>query len=162
MKALLSSFVVLFSLSAIAETGVVALVNLSPAGNFQAKSSTVQGTAKMTGDEVKASNVKIPLNTLKTGIELRDKHMKEKYLETQTHPDAELIEASGKGGKGRGKLKLHGIEKEVSGTYKIVGGKELEAEFPIKLSDYGITGIKYMGVGVKDEVKITVTLPVTK
>lgn len=162
MKVVLSSFVVLFSLSSLAETGVTALVNLSPAGNFQAKTASVQGSAKVTGDEVKASNVKIPLNTLKTGIELRDKHMKEKYLETGTHPEAELVEATGKDGKGRGKLKIRGIEKEVSGTYKIIGGKEVEAEFPIKLSDYGITGIKYMGVGVKDDVKVTVTLPVTK
>jgi polyisoprenoid-binding protein YceI len=164
MKLLMSSLAFAFTLStvpAIAEVGVVALVNLSPAGNFQAKTNSVTGSAKVTGDSVTATNIKVPMNSLKTGIELRDKHMKEKYIETAKFPDAELIEATGKGGKGRGKLKFHGVEKEVTGTYKIVG-KEMEAEFPIKLSEFGITGIKYMGVGVKDDVKVTITVPVTK
>ncbi|MFN7728965.1 MAG: YceI family protein [Bdellovibrio sp.] len=164
MKLLMLSLALALTLStipALAEVGVVALVNLSPAGNFQAKTNSVVGSAKITGDRVSATNIKVPMDSLKTGIELRDRHMKEKYIETTKFPDAELIEATGTAGKGRGKLKFHGVEKEITGTYKIVGN-EMQAEFPIKLSEFGITGIRYMGVGVKDDVKVTITVPVTE
>ena len=159
MKTLIAVSALLLSLPTLAETGAVVQAQLSPAGNFQAKTAQVKGTATLKGDQVSAQKVVIPLSTLATGIELRDKHMKDKYLEVGKFPDAELIEATGKGGQGRGKLKIRGIEKEVTGTYQVIGGKELEAKFPIKLSDFKIDGIRYMGVGVKDEANVTVTLP---
>jgi polyisoprenoid-binding protein YceI len=159
MRTLIITSTLLLSLSALAETGVVVQANLSPAGNFQGKSAQVKGVATQKGDTVNASNIIIHLQSLNTGIELRDKHMKDKYLEVGKFPDAVLTEAHGQGGKGTGKLKIHGVEHEVTGTYEIVGGKELTANFPIHLSDYKIEGIRYMGVGVKDEANITVTLP---
>lgn len=101
------------------------------------------------------------LKNLKTGKELRDKHATEKYLEVGKFPEAVLLKASGRNGKGEGRIKLRGIEKDVKGTYKI-NGSELESTFPIKLSDFGITGVKYMGVGVNDEVVVHVTVPIKK
>ncbi len=162
MKILLFIFLSILNVSAFAAPGVVAHVNLSPAGNFQAKTDQVIGTAVLDGDKLSAKNVKVPLAGLKTGIDLRDKHMKDKYLEVEKYPEAELIEASGSDGNGKGRLKIRGIEKEIAGTYRIVNDKEVEVKFPLKLSDYGITGIRYLGVGVKDETQVTVTLPVSK
>lgn len=151
----------IFGSFALAAGSMVADVTLNPAGDFKAKTNEVVGEATVEGDTVKADNIVVKLNKLATGMPLRDRHGKEKYLEVAKYPEAVLTKAVGKGGKGKGMLKFHGVEKEVSGTYKVEGGK-LKAQFPIKLSDYNIKGINYMGVGVEDEVKVMVEVPVKK
>ncbi len=160
-KVIVSLIVSISSIGAWATPGAVVDVELSPAGSFKAKTGEVKGEALMTGDTIAASNIIVSLKNLKTGIEMRDKHATTKYLEVEKYPDAVLVSATGKGGKGRGKLKIRGIEKDVEGIYT-VEGNELIASFPIKLSDYGITGVKYMGVGVNNQVNLNVTVPLKK
>jgi hypothetical protein len=133
-------------------------VTLSPAGSFKAKTSDVKGFATKKGDEVSAQNIIVNLKSLKTGIELRDHHTL-KRLETEKYSEAILISAKGKGGKGTGKIRLRGIEKDIVGTYKI-SGNELLAEFKLSLPDFKITNINYMGAGVEDEVVLHVAIPV--
>src|SRR5262249_16986206 len=152
---------ILFFLSSIAtaEVGVAIDVKVNPRGDFTAKTNEVTGFAIQSGDTVKAEHIVVKLKNFKTGMQLRDKHMTEKYLETGKYPEAVLISATGQGGKGKGKMKLRGIEKDIAGTYKI-DGDELVAEFPLKMSDFGISGVKYMGVGASDDMVIHVTIPV--
>lgn len=133
-------------------------VKLSPAGNFTGKTDEVKGTAKVVGSKVLAQNIIVNLKSLKTGMALRDKHTQD-YLKTSAHPTAVLLKAEGENGKGKGVIRIKGIEKVISGTYKILG-KNILAEFPLKLSDFKIAGIRYMGVGVKDLVTIRVQVPV--
>ena len=135
-------------------------VKLVPAGSFVGKSNKVTGFAKLTGTKVSAENIKCDLTDLHTGMELRDKHTK-KYLEVEQFPEAILVNASGENGKGKGLIKIKGIEKPIEGTYTIAGS-ELNAEFLLKLSDFKIAGIRYMGVGVADELKLTVKVPLKK
>lgn len=138
---------------------VVASLKISPAGSFQAKTSSVKGGVKQQGPKiVVAGPITVDLASLTTGMKLRDEHMKDKYLEVKKFPTAILTLGEGVGGKGHGKLKLRNIEKEIQGTYKIQG-KNLEARFNIKLSDFNITGIRYMGAGVKDEAEIVAVVP---
>lgn len=145
------------SMAAMAQSVVVDVV-LNPMGDFKAKSSAVKGRAVVKGGEVLAENIVVDLKTLKTGVELRDRHT-QKYLETDKFPEALLISAKGKGGKGTGKINIRGIEKDVSGVYKVEGGL-LKAKFKLKLSDFGIEDISYMGVGVEDEVTLSVIVPI--
>lgn len=147
----------LFSLNVLAQSVSVDVV-LNPMGDFKAKTSEVKGEATVKGDEVSAKNIVVNLKSLKTGVELRDKHT-QKHLDTKAFPEAVLVSASGKGGKGKGKIKIKGIEKDVDGTYK-VEGKLLKADFKLSLSDFGIKGINYMGVGVEEQVTIHVVVPV--
>lgn len=140
---------------------VVADVSLTPAGDFKAKIDDIKGECVMDGETIKASQIVVDLRNLKTGLPLRDKHAKEKYLEVEKFPTTMAISAMGKDGKGKAKIKLKDIEKEVDGTYKI-DGNEVKADFQIKLSDFKITGIKYMGIGVDDEVKVHVVLPIKR
>jgi polyisoprenoid-binding protein YceI len=144
-----------------ADVGMVAEVALTPAGDFKAKSEDVKGEAVQNGDTITAENIVVGLKNLKTGMSLRDRHAKEKYLEVDKFPEAVLVKAIGRGGKGKARIRFKGIEKEVSGTYKTNGGFLL-AEFPIKLSDYGISNVKYMGLGVDDIVKVHFTVPLKK
>lgn len=108
------------------------------------------------------------LDALDTGIGMRDRHMKEKYLETGKHKIATLkltdvavpAETVDKGGeiKTTALLNLHGVEKPVDVAIQIAGdGDALKgvSRFKIKLSDYGIEIPKFSGVTVADDVDVT-------
>lgn len=145
-----------------AETGIVVDCKISPTGSFQAKTKEVKGAVTLKNKEVIADKIVVDLKSLTTGMGLRDDHMKKKYMEVEKFPEAVLSIGKGKDGKGEGKLKFRGIEKDIKGTYKLIGDKEVEASFDLSLAEFKISGIRYMGMGVKDTVKITVNVPVKK
>ncbi len=157
MKFLAAAVVFAFSLNSFAQEAMVD-VTLNPMGDFKAKTTQVKGEAKKNGDEYTASNIVVNLKGLTTGVELRDKHT-QKHLGTDKFPEAVLLSASGKGGKGKGRIKIRGIEKDIQGTYKIEG-KLLKAKFDLNIADFGIKDINYMGVGVEDVVTLNVSVPV--
>lgn len=160
LKSLLILSVVLISQTGFAQQGTAkAYVALSPAGDFVGTMKSTGG-ATLSGGKVSAKNIVVDMKSLSTGLDLRDDHAKNKYMEVGKYPEAVLIEATGENGKGTGKLRFHGKENPVSGTYTVQGGKVLNAEFKIKLSDYGISDISYKGIGVEDEVKIEVQVPI--
>ncbi len=142
-----------------AQPDVQIKVQLSPAGSFEAKSQKVQGHAVKEGEAYKAENVVIPLSDLQTGIELRDDHMKNKYLEVAKYPDAKLKGAKGEKGNFSGELEIRGVTKPISGTYAVEGDL-LKASFSVKMSEYNIAKANYMGIGAKDEVKIQTSVPI--
>lgn len=144
--------------SAVMAASAAVDIKLTPAGGFTGHSEDVKGTVKKVGNKYVGDNIIVNLKTLKTGMGLRDKHTLE-HLETSKFPDAILVHAEGENGKGKGTVKIRGIEKPIEGTYKI-SGKDLTATFPIKLSDFGINGVRYMGIGVKDSAIVNVTVPV--
>lgn len=146
-----------FSLSAQAQSGAAVKLQLSPAGSFTLDAPKVTGEAYKTADGIVAENVVVDLTTVKTGIGLRDKHTKDK-LEVDKFPHAKLIKATGKNGKGRAKIEVHGKTQDVEGTYKIVGNM-LHAEFPVHLTNFDIKNIRYMSVGVKDQAMVSVKIP---
>jgi len=154
------SFAIFFLPSIKAQT-VGFRVNLSPVGSFQAESSQVKGKVQKSADVFKASDVILSLDTLKTGLELRDSHMKKKYFEIEKFPNATLSAAEGKDGKFKAQLEIHGIKKEIQGTYEV---KEnlIKANFKTKMSDFSIPKASYLGVGAKDEVEVEITLPVVE
>lgn len=153
-----------FSTQAATQKGVKVYVDLFPAGDFIGTTSDVTGSAKMvSANEVKAENIRVNLKNFKTGIGLRDTHAKDKYLEVNKYPEAILVSATGKGGKGQGILKIRNKESKVTGNYELLdGNKFLKAKFKTKLSQYGIQDISYKGIGVEDEIEIEAIVPVTK
>lgn len=162
---MLKSFIFVFMSLVLSEVSFAqqgaakAFVSLNPAGDFVANLKA-KGSAQQTGTKVSAKNIVVDMKSLATGLDLRDDHAKNKYLEVNKYPEAILTEATGENGKGQGKLKWRDKENPVSGTYK-VQGKNLIAEFKIKLSEYGITSISYKGIGVEDDVKLEVQVPIT-
>ena len=110
------------------------------------------------------------LESLKTGIGLRDEHLKEKYLQVKTNPVARLTikelvlpaawslqNATVVETAFHAILNLHGVEKEITGVYNIESGQlKSSAQFEIKLSDFNIDIPVYLGVKVADVVKINV------
>lgn len=158
---LFTSILLALSISqAQASAGEVAVdVTLSPAGSFKAETKKVSGKAHKTADGVVAENVVIDATSLKTGVSLRDSHLK-KRLVTEKFPKIKLVKAIGKNGQGKGIIEIMGSKKNVEGTYTIENN-QLNAKFKMKLSDLKITDVNYMGIGVKDEVTVNVVLPIT-
>jgi polyisoprenoid-binding protein YceI len=136
------------------------------------KSGAPKGSLLLTQNTI-AGALLLDLNGLDTGIELRNHHMKEKYLQTQTYPQAELklqsvgfpLEKMGSDYAATdvpfaGTLLLHGVEKPVSGksSFKRVGDTLTgNAKFQIKLSDFVIGVPSFMGITVADVVDVTTT-----
>jgi hypothetical protein len=150
----------LITSGALAESEVSIGVELNPMGSFEATSNAISGTAKKKGNQFIAQNVILDLTTLDSGIELRDKHMKEEYFETKKFPKAVLIKAIGRGGKFAGILMVRNVKTKIKGTFKI-SGKVIEAEFATPMSAYKIKKASYMGVGVENLVKVKVKIPVS-
>ena len=121
----------------------------------------VTGSLKLSGKELLVST-DCNLNQLSTGIDLRDTHMKEKYLEVgkpgwdRAHFEGSVLYKDGKN-PFQGKLRLHGEEKPIAGDVT-VAGTHLTFEWKTKVSDYKIPIPEYLGIKVADEVTITVDL----
>jgi len=120
------------------------------------------------GHKVINGEVTVDLTSLDTGISLRDRHMKEKYLEVEKYKDAKLIfkdvelpaEKVAKGGEVEVKamLDLHGQIKEVPVTMNLEnkdGKVRAESKFKIKLTEFNIEIPSFSGITVADEVNIT-------
>jgi len=153
-------FVMLFAsaLASAQSTRVVMRAKLAPAGSFNIEGTALKGSLTKQGATYRGKNLVLDLTGLKSGMDLRDKHIQE-HFETSKFPRAELLEAEGKDGKFTGKLKIRGVTKAVAGTYE-VSGKQGKARFTTKMSDFKIKKASYMGLGVKDEIEVEAEMPV--
>ena len=111
----------------------------------------------------------IDLNTLDTGIGLRNKHMRDNYLETDEYPFAEftgkmssiptLTTETKSPVTAVGVFKIHGVERqiEVKGTLSknVKGELELEGGFNVLLSDYAIEIPKLVFYELAEKQEIT-------
>ncbi len=113
--------------------------------------------------------VLLNLESLKTGIEMRDRHMKEKYLETGKFKNSTLKwsqvilpkDLFEKGGEVNvpGTLILKNVEKPVSVLMKVskeASDFKIHSTFQIKLTDFSIDLPSYAGIKVADLVDIEV------
>ncbi len=147
-----------------------------PEGNIEVNGSHVSGV------------VKFSLENLTTGIETRDKHMKEKYLEVGKFPTATLnikklqIEDINKSSKAdfEGDLTLHGETHPVTGTvtYEVqelkrglasesatgvsIFDRNAHAEFKLNISKYNIPVPSYLGITVAEEVTVSMAFKINE
>lgn len=152
---------------------VVVVCPLTVGGGFEAKTEAVSGQVSLGADQPGELDgaLSVDLRTLKTGIGIRDRHMRDNYLEVEKAPGFEMakiedIKIEKLEGKTtfNGTLVLHGERKPVAGSATIArqgGGYSVEAEFPVKVSEFNIAKPTYLGVGVQDQIKIKIALTVT-
>lgn len=102
----------------------------------------------------------LKLDALDTGIELRTRHMKEKYLETAKFPEAEFEFtcpiSNEKTAPLEGKLTLHGKTSPVSDGHCSASEKDgkVTLSFKVKVQDFGIVTPSYLGIRVTEEVLV--------
>jgi len=147
---------------------------LTIGGSFDASTSAMSGTLRQTGPGASyAGTLRVDLVSLDTGIELRDNHLRETYLEVARgerfrHAALTGIElddplppdAARHKTPFSGTLSLHGVERAVAGKAELSrrhGRLRVQATFPLSLKAFDIPPPRYMGVGVRDEVRILVT-----
>ncbi len=119
--------------------------------------------------------LEVDLASLKTGIELRDRHMRDNHLATKRFPQAVFRGARIVGAHPlslppnegvtleiEGSLALHGVERTlrapVSVIREVLPGNErlgIECRFTIKLSDFDIPRPQFLALKVADEQQIT-------
>jgi polyisoprenoid-binding protein YceI len=116
--------------------------------------------------------VTVKLDGLATGIELRDRHMKEKYLETGKYPTATLEvdksklhfpEGGAVSGSADAKLTLHGITRPVKISYHADGDSKqakVDGTMRFNMKDFKIEVPNYLGVTVKPTIEVEVKLGV--
>lgn len=104
----------------------------------------------------------VPLANIKTGIDLRDEHMRDKFLQVGTYPNATLSFPKANiawptelGARVKGTLEAqftaHGATKPVSVTYdvsKTKQGWKASASFAYNTTDHGIAVPNYLGISV--------------
>jgi polyisoprenoid-binding protein YceI len=131
-------------------------------GGFSLEGKTHQLKVEDDGSILK---VIVPLAGLQTGIGLRDRHMREKYLQVDKYPDAVLelpwssvkLPADGQSieGTAPAKMTLHGKTQDVQVKYRITrtGNRyQVTGNVPLKITDYGIDIPSYLGITVQPDV----------
>lgn len=137
----------------------------------------IKGRASFTDLLVSADFI-VPLDTIVTGVSLRDKHMKEKYLEIEKFPEATLkitdlkMEKDFLKDKGtqknmsfKGKLKIHGTESDIEGTADIESEEKvisIHAKTKTNITAHKINLPSYLGIKVADEVEIKADFKIKK
>jgi polyisoprenoid-binding protein YceI len=155
------------------ENGNVEFLSKASLSEFTGKSSDLNGLIDL---EKNLLDFFIDLNTIKTGIGLRDRHMRENYLETKKFPFAEftgqinspkeLIKGQSIKVTAKGKFKIHGVEREIEvpGTLTLTDGNsiQLDATFKILLSDYQISIPTIVFYELAEEQIITINVRLKK
>ena len=131
-------------------------------GGFSLEGKTNQLKLEDDGTTLK---VTVPLASLTTGIGLRDRHMREKYLQTDKFPDAVLelpwsavkLPENGQTSEGtaQGKMSLHGKSKDVQVKYRILrtcNSFQVTGNIPLNIKDYDIDVPSYLGVTVQPDI----------
>jgi polyisoprenoid-binding protein YceI len=159
----------------------VLCLNLAQAAQFKVSKGNVNFTAKgfpafitiagkttnITGiltkkDEKLSGNFSVDLTTLETGMDLRDDHMKNKYLKVGEFPKATLIlpsftpEASG---TVQGELLLKGVKKPIKIDYtleKSGGSMAIKTNFELLLNDFKVGIPSFQGITVAKTIKLAV------
>ena len=110
----------------------------------------------------------VDMSRFETGIGMRDRHMKDTYLEVEKFKTAKLtlkdvkvpkaaLESGGEV-KCKGNLDLHGKQQDVDVVITLEkkdANLGATSKFTIKLSDFAIAVPKYAGITVADEVTVT-------
>lgn len=140
------------------------------------KGTAIDGSGQLTTNSLQGHFV-FDLQSLDTGLKMRNKHMQKKYLQTDQEPfrrsELQLTECQipNNVSKGdgeakdvvfKGKLKLHGEEKEIAGKLAELSRKgdliSARADFMVKMSDFHITKPYFAGISVDDDVKVHVNI----
>lgn len=134
-----------------------------PSGELEVDGQSVQGAFEM------------DVSSFSTGIDLRDRHMKEKYLEVEKFKNAKLVlkklslpaplKKLFAGSESvevpfDGEMELHGVRQDVHGSVAMKpkdGGQiAFEAKFPIEITRFKIEVPSYLGIKIADKVEVDV------
>ena len=148
-------------------------------GSFNAVTSSVSGTLRREPSDAGSytGELRVALETLDTGIGLRNEHLRSTFLELDRGPEFRDAVLSGlvledpppaAGGRHRTRfsamLTLHGVRRTVEGEAELRrrnGRMQVEAEFSLSLEAFDIPPPRYLGIGVRDAIDVAVRFEAT-
>lgn len=156
----------------------VTFLSEAPVESFEGQTGRVHGefTARL-GDLVgpMTGSITVDMASLDTGIGLRNKHMRENHLETDSYPEAvfapeqvltSTVMALNPGLTAQvrigGQLTMHGVTRPVQADLDVArradGSLDVTGAFTVKLSDFQIKRPQFLVLKLADEQKVTLHL----
>lgn len=141
------------------EGEAVIKVFLSPGGIIKIKAPIFYSEVKKKGDFFSAHKIEMEVSKMDSGLPLRD-HKIKSILGVGQKIEAFSIEGKKgkKKNKGKFKLRLNNIEKELPLSFILLNNNTLVAYFYVNLSEFNIERPEYLGAKVKKNIKITAYL----
>lgn len=136
----------------------IKFISDAPIEDFEGVTSNIDGYLYFVDNLVDSSQLyfEVDLRTIDTGIGLRNRHMRENYLETDKYPlaaytgkitDAERVEGNLYKVKVEGEMDIHGVKRKqnVEGTVDMSNNEiKISTNFIVKLTDHKIDIPKLM------------------
>jgi len=146
--------------SFVTDKGKIEFISKASLETFTGTSNALNGLVDL---EKRTIDFYIDLNTLRTGIALRDEHMRETYLETKKYPFAEFTGTLSGYNPARkdtqnvvvvGDFTIHGVKKArtIPGRLFVAANHiYVEARWDVKLSDHNIAIPKVLFLKLADQ-----------
>lgn len=133
-------------------------------GIFKSLSGDVKFDANELGNS--AFNFSVDVNSINTGNGMKNKHaVSDKWFDAEKFPTIKFKSSSfkktDKGYTVKGIMNIHGVNKEVSVPFTF-SNNTFKAMFSVNRLDYLVGTMKGMSKKVSDEIKLNVSIPVTK
>ncbi len=164
---------------------VIKFVSKAPLETIEGVTSRIEGNldVDLANPAAATGQLEVDLTTLKTGIDMRDQHLRERFVHTDSFPKATfrltkvtklgaptLTDAQPVNIEAQGEMTIHGVTKPVAASGTVTYMKESEATqarlpgdlihvdvvFPILLSDFNIERPKMLFMKLSDNVTIAV------
>jgi len=152
----------------------VRFISDAPIEDFDGKTRHIDGYVYWKGDSLAIGSdylesdvyFEVELDLLDTGIRLRNRHMRENYLETEKFPYAfyrgriTAVEALPSGGwrvASKGKLGIHGVEKEFTIQCDLSDygtGYRVKSAFQVQLPDFHIKVPSLMFMKISETINL--------
>ncbi|MBA7547229.1 hypothetical protein ES705_39636 [subsurface metagenome] len=151
------------------KNNMVKFISDAPIEDFEGVTDKIDGYIYWEGSDLTEKSeiyLEVDLNSLDTGFGLRNRHMRENYLETDKHPltyfqgkitsvhvDSPEIRAV----EAEGKIFIHGVEQvlKVAGMMiKDGSGYRIQINFIVKLSDFEIEIPSIMFYKIDEDMKM--------
>ena len=148
---------------------LVKFISDAPLEDFEGVTKNIDGYVFWKGNDTLSTSefyFEVDLNTIDTGIGLRNRHMRDNYLETDKHQFAKYngkLSEVKKNVDGqfeivtKGKMAIHGVERELEAIGKVTvenGIYRLQCDFELKLTDYEIKVPKLMFMKIDENMKL--------
>lgn len=137
---------------------------------FDGTTDKIDGYIVWDGEDILSKNqiyIEVDLRTLDTGIGLRNRHMRENYLETDKYPmttfkgkltKADKLQDGKYNVAAEGNIFIHGVTKPITIKGVMIpvqgGGYRVQSNFEVKLSDFNIPIPQLMFLKISEIMKL--------
>jgi len=156
---------------------VVKFISEAPLEEFEGVTDRIDGYVRWEGDQTPPDQTawkscelyfEVELNGLDTGIGMRNRHMREDFLETDKFPfasfkahlkDLQKISDTLYTATAEGTFSVHGVDKPLSTTATVTSwpvGLRIQCNFEIKLPDYDIKIPKLLFMKINEVIRLQV------